>query len=204
MRKINYFFIVLIVSLGLLVVLLGVNLYLSALNHSYNNTWMSQMWQQTGGMMGGMMGGGMYQPPSTQTTAPSFLWAIPVTLIGIILVGIAGVVYFFALPEIKTTPRIGENPTAAVAKVAAKPSNGASSSPYESVLKTATEEERRVLGVLSSHEGKYLQKYIRKEAGLSRLKTHRILARLSERGIVTLTQSGNTNEVVFADWLKQT
>jgi uncharacterized membrane protein len=200
MRKISYFFIVLIFSLGLLVVLLGVNLYLSALNNSYNNSWMSQMWQQ----MGGMMGGGMHQTPTTPTAAPSFLWAIPITLIGITLVGVAGIVYFFALPEIRTTPRIGENPTVTVAKVAAKPSNGASASPYESVLKTATEEERRVLGVLSSHDGKYLQKYIRKEAGLSRLKTHRILARLSERGIVTLTQSGNTNEVVLADWLKQT
>jgi uncharacterized membrane protein len=199
MRKINYFFIVLIISLVLLVVLLGINLYLSALNNSFSNTWMSQMWQQ----MGGMMGGGMHQTPTTPTTVPSFLWAIPVTLIGITLVGVAGVVYFFALPEMKTAPRIGENPTVTVAKVAAKPSNGTSVTAYESVLKTATEEERRVLGVLSSHEGKYLQKYIRKEAGLSRLKTHRILARLSERGIVTLTQSGNTNEVVLADWLKQ-
>jgi uncharacterized membrane protein len=201
MRKINYFFIVLIVSLGVLVILLGVNLYLSALNNSYNNTWMSQMWQQTGGMMGGMMGGGINQP-TTPTTAPSFLWAIPVTLIGITLIGITGVVYFFALPEIKTTPQTEENPTVTVTKIAAKPSNGTSTTPYESVLKTATAEERRILEVLSSHEGKYLQKYIRKEAGLSRLKTHRILARLSERGIVILTQSGNTNEVVLADWLK--
>ena len=194
MRKITFFFILLIVSLGLLVVLLGVNLYLLTLNHSYNNTWMSQMWQQTGGMMGG----GMYQTPTTPTTAPSFLWAIPATLIGVTLVGVAGVIYFFALPEMKTTP-IEENRIVQVAK----PSNETSTSPYESVLKTATVEERRILEVLSSHEGKYLQKYIRKEAGLSRLKTHRILARLSERGIVTLTQSGNTNEVVLADWLKQ-
>jgi hypothetical protein len=193
MRKITYFFILLIVSLGLLVVLLGVNLYLSTLNSTYYPTWMSQMWQQ----MGGMMGGGMQQTPPTPTNAPSFLWVIPVALIGVTLVGVAGVVYFFALPEMKTAP-IEENRS-----IPAKPSNGMSASPYESVLKTATAEERRVLEVLSSHEGRYLQKYIRKEAGLSRLKTHRILARLSERGIVTLTQSGNTNEVVLADWLKQ-
>jgi hypothetical protein len=192
MRKITYFFILLIVSLGLLVVLLGINLYLSALNSTYYPTWMSQMWQG----MGGMMGGGMQQTP-TPTNAPSFLWVIPVALIGVTLVGVAGVVYFFALPEMKTTP-IEENRS-----IPTKPSNGTSASPYESVLKTATAEERRILEVLSSHEGKYLQKYIRKEAGLSRLKTHRILARLSERGIVTLTQSGNTNEVALADWLKQ-
>ena len=182
MRKITYFFILLIVSLGLLVVLLGVNLYLSTLNSTSYPTWMSQMWQG----MGGMMGGGTNQPPATSTAAPPFLWAIPVTLIGITIVGIVGVVYFFALPEMKTMP-IAENRTAQIAKSNAL-SNGTSTSPYESILKTATAEERQVLEVLSSHEGRYLQKYIRKEAGLSRLKTHRILARLSERGIVTLTQ----------------
>lgn len=194
MRKISFFFILLIVSIGLLVVLLGVNLYLSALNSSYYPTWMNQMWQQ----MGGMMGGGVHQTPTATSTTPSYLWAIPVTLVGITLVGVAGVVYFFAFPEMKTT-RIKENHT-----LPTQSSNGASASPYESVLKTAMPDERRVLDVLSSHGGKYLQKYIRKEAGLSRLRTHRILARLSERGIVTLKQSGNTNEVVLADWLKMT
>ena len=71
----------------------------------------------------------------------------------------------------------------------------------ESVFKTLNEDERKVLEVLKSHEGRYLQKYIRKEAGLSRLKTHRVLARLAERGIVTLEKTGNTNEVHIADWL---
>jgi uncharacterized membrane protein len=47
-----------------------------------------------------------------------------------------------------------------------------------------------------------LQKYIRNESGLSRLKTHRIVARLAERGIVTLEKMGNTNQVLLADWLK--
>ena len=55
-----------------------------------------------------------------------------------------------------------------------------------------------------SHKGKYLQKYIRKEAGLSRLKTHRVVARLAERGLITLEKTGNTNEVRLAEWLKKT
>ncbi len=73
----------------------------------------------------------------------------------------------------------------------------------DSVLKTLKEDERKVLDVLMNHEGKYLQKYIRKEAGLSRLKTHRVIARLAERGIVTLKKTGNTNEIQIADWLKK-
>ena len=75
-------------------------------------------------------------------------------------------------------------------------------SSYESVLKTLNEDERKVLNVLKNHGGTYLQKYIRDEAGLSRLKTHRVLARFAERGMVTLEKSGNTNEVTLADWLK--
>ena len=74
--------------------------------------------------------------------------------------------------------------------------------PLESIMKTLTDDERKVVEVLKVHEGKYLQKYIRGEAGLSRLKTHRVVARLAERGIVTLEKMGNTNQVVLADWLK--
>jgi len=39
---------------------------------------------------------------------------------------------------------------------------------------------------------------------LSRLQTHRVVARLAERGIVTLEKTGNTNQVLLADWLNKT
>ena len=70
-------------------------------------------------------------------------------------------------------------------------------------MKTLSNEERKVIEVLNAHDGKYLQKYIRNEAGLSRLQTHRIVARLAERGIVTLEKTGNLNQVLLADWLKK-
>jgi uncharacterized membrane protein len=57
------------------------------------------------------------------------------------------------------------------------------------------------LNVLFSHNGKYLQKYVVKEAGLSRLKTHRIIARFAKRGIATVTEFGNTNEIAVSDWV---
>ena len=69
------------------------------------------------------------------------------------------------------------------------------------VLKTMTPEEQKVLNVLVAHQGKYLQKYVSKEAGLSRLKTHRIVARFAQRGIVTVNEFGNTNEIVVSDWV---
>jgi uncharacterized membrane protein len=75
--------------------------------------------------------------------------------------------------------------------------------PLESVAKTLTEEERKIVTVLNAHEGKYLQKYIRNETGLSRLQTHRIIARLADRGIVSLEKTGNTNQVYLSSWLQQ-
>src|SRR5207244_12313095 len=45
------------------------------------------------------------------------------------------------------------------------------------VLKTLKPEERSIVNVLDAHGGTYLQKYIAREAGLSRLKTHRVVAR---------------------------
>ena len=68
------------------------------------------------------------------------------------------------------------------------------------VLKTLKLEERSIVGVLDEHGGTYLQKYITKETGLSRLKTHRVVAALSERGIVIVEKHGNTNQVSLVKW----
>ena len=115
-----------------------------------------------------------------------------IVLVCLVTVGIGGFIYFQFFPEIKTTKRSIQS------------SQTQKDTPQiGSVLKTLKEDERKVVDVLINHDGKYLQKYIRKEAGLSRLKTHRVLARLAERGIVTLEKTGNTNEVRIADWLKK-
>lgn len=115
-----------------------------------------------------------------------------IVLVGLVIVGVGGVVYFQFYPEIKVTDR---NVTSF------QTVEGSSS--LESVLKTLKDDESKVIEVLLNHNGKFLQKNIRREAGLSRLKTHRVLARLAERGIVKLEKSGNTNEVHVAEWLKK-
>lgn len=98
-------------------------------------------------------------------------------------------------------PKIGMVEPTAISTVSSIPQGAVT--PYESVSKTLTTEERTILDILVSHDGKYLQKYIRAETGLSRLKTHRIVSRLAERGIVTLEKSGNTNEVYISSWLNE-
>lgn len=183
MRKINIFIILLIGSLISLTILIVAGFYVFAAS-SYPSDWMS-------GMMGGMMGG---TGASIQNSALPYFNVAFVVLIGVAILSVGGLAYFLIFPEIKTARK-----AASTEQVSAK--NGATA--YEAIVKTLTDEERSVIQVLTVHDGKYLQKYIKTEAGLSRLKTHRILARLAERGIVSLKKTGNTNEVQLEDWLQE-
>jgi uncharacterized membrane protein len=178
------FLILLIASLIALVALIIASFYVLT---SPSSDWVSDMWSYMGGMMG--TSGVTIQNPA----APYFMVMV-VVLVGVVIASAGGLVYFFMFPEIKT---------ACQAKSAEQVATQNSAMAYEAIVKTLTDEEREVIQVLTAHNGKYLQKYIRKEAGLSRLKTHRILVRLADRGIVTLKKTGNTNEVQLSEWLNK-
>jgi hypothetical protein len=186
LKKLNIFLILLFSSIFLLVVLLVVGFLLTPTASTPNQSgWVDNMWSCMGDWMSG-----------DYPNSDPFLNAWGILLIVAVIIaflGIGGVAYFFLFPEIRTTAPATKTITNQM------PQN---SSAYESVLKTLNEDERKVLNVLKKHDGKYLQKYIRHEANLSRLKTHRVLARFAERGIVTLRKTGNTNEVTLAEWLK--
>jgi uncharacterized membrane protein len=130
----------------------------------------------------------------TQNPATPYFGVFFLVLVSVAIVSVGGLVYLLVFPEVKTTAKSAK--TSAEQLSTQNPGT-----PYEAIVRTLTDEERKVIQVLAAHDGKYLQKYIRKETGLSRLKTHRIVARLAERGIVTLRKSGNTNEVLLANWL---
>ena len=148
-------------------------------------SWTSTMWNCMGDWMSGTY--------ATNNSYGVLFGFFLIALVSLATVGFGGVVYFQFFPEIST---VNDRPM--------QSSNAQKGSPpLDSILKTLNEDERKVLEVLKSHEGNYLQKYIRKEAGISRLKTHRVLARLAERSIVTLEKTGNTNEVHIANWLKK-
>lgn len=80
-----------------------------------------------------------------------------------------------------------------------KPNSEVKSSIYESLLKTLTGNERKVVEILIAHGGKYSQKYIRNEADLSWLQTNRIVSRLVERRIVTLEKDGGLGQLVLTN-----
>ncbi|MGA1975546.1 MAG: hypothetical protein ABSG92_07915 [Conexivisphaerales archaeon] len=101
-----------------------------------------------------------------------------------VLASMVGVIYFLVLPEMKDYVSGNGKDTISI------------------VPRTLKPEERKVVSVLDAHGGTYLQKFITKEAALSRLKTHRVVAALSERGIVHAEKRGNTNEVSLAKWFQ--
>ena len=184
MRRTNIFIILLIASLIALMALIIASFYVLA---SPSSDWVSDMWSHMGGMMG------TSDVPIQNPVAPYFMIMV-VILVGVVIASTGGLVYFLMFPEIKT---VGQ------AKSAEQFAAQNSATAYEAIVKTLTDEERKIIQVLTGHNGKYLQKYIRKEAGLSRLKTHRILVRLADRGIVTLKKTGNTNEVQLSEWLSK-
>jgi uncharacterized membrane protein len=104
-----------------------------------------------------------------------------------LLASVVGVIYFLVLPEMKDFVA----------------GTGGGKEAASVVMRTLKPEERKVVLVLDAHGGTYLQKYITKEAGLSRLKTHRVIASLSERGIVRAEKRGNTNEVTLVQWFHE-
>ncbi len=209
MQKLHVFLTVFIVTLGVLLILALVGWYLSVTSPSYyGSSWMSQMWGShlgsngNYGGMGGMMGNG-------NGTTTSYLWLVPVALIAIVAVSVIGVAFYLAFPQLRYVKRtcelpntnsVGAEPTKSDTGVIAD--SAVKSNACGVLLKTMTPEEQKVLNVLVAHQGKYLQKYVGKEAGLSRLKTHRIVARFAQRGIVTVKEFGNTNEIVVSDWVR--
>jgi len=114
-----------------------------------------------------MMGGG-------GVTTTSYLWIIPVALIALVVVSVIGVGFYLAFPQLRYVKRTCEQPNANNASAESVGNNveviNNSATGFNTcnvVLKTMTPEEQKVLNVLLAHQGKYLQKYVGKEAGCS-------------------------------------
>jgi uncharacterized membrane protein len=188
MRRVNQFLISLLTSVIALLTatIIGFNVPYADTNQHSNG-------------MGGMMGQTTTTIATSSATA-GYFWTTIAVLAAAVVISIAGFAYYLAYPQIK----IGTVNAANLAPHQVNAANTANSAPaYQSIEKTLTEDERKIINTLNLHQGKYLQKYITKETGLSKLKTHRIVTRLAERGIVTLEKTGNTNTVTLAEWLKK-
>lgn len=180
MKKTNIFIILFVTTLISLIILFTfmINNYPS----SVSPDWMSEMWSH--------MGGGMVENPNDPYLG--YFGVLFTVLIAIVIISVAGLIYFLLFPELKRDQTKSHTNQQESSK---KPVA------LEAVRKTLNTDEQKILEVLESHKGKYLQKYLGKEAGISRMKTHRILVRFAERGIVTIEKKANTNEIKLEKWL---
>jgi hypothetical protein len=132
---------------------------------------------------------GLFYRIVTEGFPPGLPFVIPLSsllFLSIVLASVVGVIYFLVLPEMKDYYSSGSAPVGMDASAM--------------VMRTLKPDERKVVGVIKVHGGNYIQKFITQEAGLSRLKTHRVVAALAERGIVRVEKRGNSNQVTLAEW----
>lgn len=144
----------------------------------------------TSSMMGesGMMSGTLEQSMSMP-----FLWPSILTISSAVI--LIGLVYAIVFPPIK----MSEVAVATVAPI----STEALRDPLSVLIRASKPDEGSVLQVLHDSDGVCRQKDIVFKTGLSKLKVHRIIARLAERGVVQVKSIGKTNEITLPSWLMQ-
>ncbi|MGD6809589.1 MAG: helix-turn-helix transcriptional regulator [Candidatus Bathyarchaeia archaeon] len=194
MKRVNLSLISLLAS-----VIALLTLTIIGFNVPYSST--SQYPNSMGDHMSGMMGQTATSIATANETS-GYFWTAFAVISAVLAISVVCFAYYLAYPQVKIGPVNNTKNQASTQTSNITPSTNGSLA-YESIEKTFTEDEHKVINTINLHQGKYLQKYITKETGLSKLKTHRIVARLSERGIVTLEKTGNTNMVYLADWLKK-
>jgi hypothetical protein len=117
-----------------------------------------------------------------------------------LVVALAVFAYKSLFPQIKV-----EKTAVATANTAQKQPPAApaqSIQTLEAVLRVLNEDEQKIIKALAaSEDGSLLQKDIKWKAGLSRVKTHRVLARLVARRLVRAEKYYNTKRVILADWV---
>ena len=80
------------------------------------------------------------------------------------------------------------------------PEEGLSDS-FEDVMKVLREDEREVCKAIWKAGGTAMQNAIRWATGFSKVKTHRVVARLASRGVVKVTKEGRRNRLSLVPWL---
>ena len=72
---------------------------------------------------------------------------------------------------------------------------------FDGIMRILREDERKVCLTILNEGGVVLQKDIRWKTGFSKVKTHRVVERLAERGVVNIKKTEGRNTVSLAPWL---
>lgn len=144
----------------------------------------------------------LYQMPPRGTMGHgmnSLLDLIPIVIVSITFVTMV-LGYYLIFPEISQK---SQEPQKSVEKASQPTVTEEQVSSLNTVLKVLREDERKVVETIMNAGGNMLQKDIARVTGFSRVKTHRVLYRLSRRGVVTAEKYYNTYQISLADWLRQ-
>lgn len=142
------------------------------------------------GLVFGLDGGWGGRGPGMAGMAPRSFWLVLIVAPLVIVVAVLG--YALVFPELEKKPEGRPSSVPVVEK---------GESTLDAVLRVLKEDERKVIETLVAEGGTMLQKDIRWKTGFSRVKTHRILYRLAERGIVSAEKHYNTNKITLEHWL---
>lgn len=127
-----------------------------------------------------------------------FLWP---SILTISLAAIAlSVAYAIAFPRIKTSEEEGPA-TPIVSPIESR--HGELRDPLSVLIRASKPEEGAILQVVHDSGGVCRQKDVVFKTGLSKLKVHRIIARLADRNIIQVKRIGKTNELTLPSWLIQ-
>lgn len=73
--------------------------------------------------------------------------------------------------------------------------------PLEVLMYMSTDDEINVIQSIKSLAPKAYKFEIARKSGLSRMKVHRILMRLNERGVVRIVKDGRYSQIYLNDWI---
>lgn len=72
---------------------------------------------------------------------------------------------------------------------------------FEGVMKVLREDEKKVCMAVWDEGGTAMQNDVRWTTGLSKVRTHRVVAGLASRGVIKVTKEGRRNRLSLASWL---
>jgi uncharacterized membrane protein len=152
---------------------------------------------------------GVFLPPQTRmyggqgmmgsTMVGDMLWPSTLFLSAIVLILV--IVYLLAFPPIKYSPP-EEGKLVSRSPRTEPGSSNPNPDSLEVIMRVLKPDEKAALEVVRNAGGVCMQKDITYKTGLSKLRTHRVVARLAERGVIQVRKLGKTNEITVPAWLK--
>ncbi len=121
-----------------------------------------------------------FAPPwFVRISFPIFIFALG------LFFGLLGIWYYY--PEIRPSQK--------------KDELGPQATPYEVLIYISTPDEVKVIEAIKKLENKAYQFEIARYTGLSKMKVHRIIQRLAERGIIDIEKRGKYNRISLKKWV---